>query len=110
MIGNGNNKFQLLDAADLVTVIIICMTVDKRRMNDTFNIGSDNFKTMREDYQTVLDYAGYGKKIKSFSKKIALFGFRFLNFLHLSPLYKWVYETAPRDFVASIEKAKKVRF
>lgn len=107
MIGDGKNKFQLLDVADLVDVIITCMTIDKRRMNDTFNIGSSKFRTMKEDYQSVLDYAGYDKKIKPFPKWIALTGLRFLNLLHLSPLYKWVYETAPKDSVASIQKAQE---
>lgn len=107
MIGSGNNKFQLLDVSDLVDVIITCMNIDKRKMNDTFNIGSSKYKTMKEDYQSVLDYASYNKKIKPFPKWIALSGLRFLNFFHLSPLYEWVYETAPIDAVASIEKAQK---
>lgn len=107
MIGSGHNKFQLLDVSDLVDVIITCMMIDKRRVNDTFNIGSSEFQTMKEDYQSVLDYASYGKRIKPFPKWIALSGFRILNLFHLSPLYKWVYETAPKDSVASIKKAQK---
>lgn len=107
MIGSGDNQFQLLDVSDLVDVIITCMMVDKRKVNDTFNIGSSEFQTMREDYQSVLDYASYGKQIKPFPKWIALSGFRLLNLFGLSPLYKWVYETAPKDSVASIKKAQK---
>ena len=111
MVGSGNNKFQLLDVFDLVEVIISCMELDKRRVNDTFNVGSVLYTTMRDDYQKVLDYAGYGKKIKPFPKFIALNGLRFLDLLHISPLYKWVYETAPKDSVASVEKAiKKLNF
>ena len=33
---------------------------------------------------------------------------RFLEALHLSPLYKWVYETAATDSFVSIEKAERV--
>ena len=33
---------------------------------------------------------------------------RFLEALHLSPLYKWVYETASTDSFVSIEKAERV--
>jgi len=33
---------------------------------------------------------------------------RFLEMLHLSPLYKWVYETACEDSFVSIEKAERV--
>ena len=36
----------------------------------------------------------------------AIWGLRFLEMLHLSPLYKWVYETASKDSFVSIDKAK----
>ena len=107
MIGSGDNKFQLLDVSDFVDIIISSLTLDEELVNDTFNIGSSKYQTMKEDYQSVLNYAGYNKKIKPFPKWIALTGLRILDFFHLSPLYTWVYETAPRDSVASIEKAQK---
>ena len=84
MIGSGNNKFQLLDVSDLVNVIIKCINLDKIKVNDTFNIGSEKYTTMKQDYQSVLNYAGYNKKIKPFPKIIALTGLRFLNLIHLS--------------------------
>jgi len=31
-----------------------------------------------------------------------------LEFLHLSPLYKWVYETANTDSYVSVEKAERI--
>ncbi len=62
---------------------------------------------MKKDYQAVLDYAGYGKKIIPFPAAPAILGLRFLEMLHLSPLYKWVYETASKDSFVSIEKAEK---
>jgi dTDP-D-glucose 4,6-dehydratase len=34
-------------------------------------------------------------------------GLRILEFFHLSPLYKWVYETANKDSFVSIDKAEK---
>jgi len=33
---------------------------------------------------------------------------RILDLFHLSPLYKWVYETAAKDSFVSIEKAERV--
>lgn len=109
MIGSGNNRYQLLDVEDLCNSILICMTIeDEQKMNDTFNIGAKEFTTMREDYQAVLDKAGYGKKIHGFPAAPAIWALRFLEFLHLSPLYKWVYETASKDSFVSIEKAEKV--
>lgn len=107
MIGSGNNRYQLLDVYDLCSAIYLCATLDKDIVNDTFNIGAEEFTTMREDYQAVLDKAGFGKKIIGFPKKPVIWALRFLEFLHLSPLYKWVYETAGEESYVSIDKAKK---
>ena len=76
-------------------------------MNDTFNIGAKEYKTMKEDYQAVLDKAGFNKKIHGFPVAPAIFGLRILEKLHLSPIYNWVYETAAKDSFVSIEKAEK---
>lgn len=108
MIGNGKNRYQLLDVEDLCESIYLCATLDPQIVNDTFNIGAKEFKTMQEDYQAVLDYAGYGKKIIGLPEKPVIFTLRFLELLKLSPLYKWVYETASKDSFVSIEKAEKV--
>ncbi len=107
MIGSGNNRYQLLDVDDLCDAILLSMTLPKSKVNDVFNIGASDYTTMKEDYQAVLDYAGYGKKIKGFPAVPVIFGLRVLEFLHLSPLYKWVYETASKDSFVSIEKARK---
>jgi len=63
---------------------------------------------MREDYQAVLDYAGKGRKIKGFPAEPMIWTLRFLEKLKISPLYKWVYETASKDSFVSIEKAERV--
>ncbi len=108
MIGKGNNRYQFLDVDDLCDAIILCMTLDKEKVNDVFNIGAKEFTTMKEDYQAVLDYAGHNKKIKGFPATPAIWGLRFLELIHLSPLYKWVYETASKDSFVSIEKAENI--
>lgn len=108
MIGNGKNRYQLLDVEDLCEAIYLCATLDEKTVNDTFNIGAKEFTTMREDYQAVLDKAGHGKKIKSLPEKPIIFTLRVLEAMKLSPLYKWVYETASKDSFVSIEKAEKL--
>ena len=91
MIGEGNNRYQLLDVEDLCEAIYKCLTLPKETVNDTFNIGAKVFKTMKEDYQSVLDYAGFGKKIIPLPKTPVILALKILAFLRLSPLYKWVY-------------------
>ena len=108
MIGDGNNRYQLLDVEDLCDAIYACAVLDKDKVNDTFNIGAKEYTTMKEDYQAVLDEAGFGKKIKGLPEKPIIWTLRVLEALKLSPLYKWVYETASKDSFVSIEKAEKI--
>lgn len=107
MIGSGNNRYQLLDVEDLCSAIYATATFDEKIVNDTFNIGAKEFTTMKEDYQVVLDKAGFGKKIFGFPALPMIWTLRFLEFLKISPLYKWVYETASEDSFVSIEKAEE---
>ncbi len=108
MLGSGNNRYQLLDVEDLCDAIYLACTLDKNTVNDTFNIGAKEFTTMKEDYQAVLDYAGFGKKITGLPAGPAIMTLRILEAMKISPLYKWVYETASKDSFVSIEKAEKV--
>ena len=108
MLGSGNNRYQLLDVEDLCDAIYLTCTLDKEVANDTFNIGAKEFTTMKEDYQVVLDSAGFGKKITGLPAAPAIMTLRVLEALKMSPLYKWVYETASTDSFVSIEKAEKL--
>jgi nucleoside-diphosphate-sugar epimerase len=108
MIGSGNNRYQLLDVEDLCNAIYLCLTLPEETANDTFNVGAKVFTTMKRDYQAVLDYAGKGKKIIGFPAAPAIWALRALEAVHLSPLYKWVYETASKDSFVGIEKAERV--
>jgi nucleoside-diphosphate-sugar epimerase len=106
MIGSGHNRYQLLDVADLCDAIWLCLTLPAAQVNHTFNIGAAEFQTMAEDYQVVLDAAGFGKRIIGFPAAPAIWALRLLDRLGLSPLYTWVYETAAKDSFVSIERAR----
>ena len=107
MIGDGKNRYQLLDVEDLCQAIHLTLTKPAEIAGDTFNIGAKEFATMREDYQAVLDRAGFGKKVRGFPAAPLILALRLLEALKLSPLYKWVYETASKDSFVSIEKAEQ---
>ncbi|MBI1884257.1 MAG: NAD-dependent epimerase/dehydratase family protein [Chlamydiae bacterium] len=108
LLGNGKNRYQLLDVEDLCEAIYLVLTKNKEGVNDTFNIGAKIFGTMKDDYQGVLDVAGFGKVIKTFPAAPVIGVLRILDSLKWSPLYKWVYETAAKDSFVSIEKAEKI--
>jgi len=108
VLGSGNNKYQLMDVEDFASAIYLSTTIDAAQANDTFNVGAKIFSTIKEDYQSVLDKAGFGKKITGVPAGAAIWMLRILNKLNISPLYPWVYETAAKDSFVSIEKAEKV--
>jgi nucleoside-diphosphate-sugar epimerase len=107
MIGNGKNRYQLLDVEDLCRAIMLCIREDEPTANDTYNIGAAEYTTMREDYQAVMDAAGHGKRIVTFPAGPVILVLRILEKLNLSPLYPWIYETAATDSFVSIEKAQR---
>jgi nucleoside-diphosphate-sugar epimerase len=107
MIGSGTNRYQLLDVEDLCNAIALCLMLPEEKVNDTFNIGAGEFTTMKEDYQAVLDFAGHDKRVVGFPAAPVKWGLRVLDKLSLSPLYKWVIETASKDSFVSIEKAER---
>jgi nucleoside-diphosphate-sugar epimerase len=107
MIGSGNNRYQLLDVEDLCEAIYLCLTAEEKKANDIFNVGATEFTTMKEDYQAVLDRAGFGKRIIGFPAAPVIWLLRLLEKLKLSPLYKWVYETACEDSFVSTHKIEQ---
>jgi nucleoside-diphosphate-sugar epimerase len=108
MIGNGNNRYQLMAVEDLCDAIHACMTLDENEANQTFNIAATEFTTMKQDYQAVMDEAGFGKRLVTFPAGPVIFILRILDKLKLSPLYPWIYETASKDSFVSVEKAQRV--
>ena len=108
-IGSGNNRYQLLDVADLCDAIHLVATLDRAIVNDTFNIGAAEFTTWKQDVQAVLDEAGHGKQVIPLPIVTPMiWTLRVLEAMNLSPLYKWVYETVSKDSFVSIEKAQRV--
>ncbi|PDW01734.1 NAD-dependent epimerase/dehydratase family protein [Candidatus Viridilinea mediisalina] len=106
--GNGKNRYQLLDVEDLCESIYLCMTLDPALVNDTFNIGAKEFTTIKEDFQAVLDEAGFGKRIISFPAAPATAILVLMEKLKLSPVYKWAYGTVTEDSFVSVEKAERI--
>lgn len=110
ILGNGKNRYQLLDVEDLCAFLYLCLTKPRSVVNDTFNVGASVFSTMKNDFQSVLSKAGYGKHIICLPDKPIIFVLKLLETLKLSPLYQWIYETAGKESFVSIDKAKSIGF
>jgi nucleoside-diphosphate-sugar epimerase len=107
VLGAGDNRYQLLDVADLCQVIELCLTGDSTLVNDTFNVGAREFGTMRENFQAVLDRAGHGRRVVPLPAAPAIFALRLLRAAGVSPLYEWIYETAGLESFVSTEKLER---
>lgn len=104
VIGSGNNRYQLLDVDDLVEAIYkIIIFKDKKKVNTTFNIGAEEFKTVKEDLQEVFDYGQSGSKILPTPALLIKKALWIFEKMRLSPLYQWVYDTADHDSYVSVK-------
>lgn len=107
VIGNGNNRYQLLEVEDLADAIMLALTGPAEKANDTFNVGAEQFNTVREDVGALCDYAGNGARVMGTPAWLVKPALTVFEAIKLSPLYRWVYGTADKDSFVSIEKIQK---
>jgi nucleoside-diphosphate-sugar epimerase len=106
--GRGDNLYQLLDVADICAAILLAATLDRRRVDDVFNVGAKEFDTVRNDFQAVLDRAGKGRHVVPLPETPMKLALALLRILRLSPVYKWAYGTVSKESFVSIERAQQV--
>ena len=104
IIGNGHNRYQLLEVEDLVDAIWRAATAPAGRANATFNVGAARFQTVREDVGELCAYAKTGARVLPTPAPLVTTALQALEAMHLSPLYKWVYGTAAKDSFVSTAK------
>lgn len=107
VLGRGDNPYQLLDVEDLCAVIWLCLTRERELVDETYNVGAKVFGSMRDNFQSVLDRAGHGRRVIGLPQRPAVWLLRRLEALHLSPLYGWIYETAGQESEVSIERLQQ---
>jgi len=107
ILGAGNNHYQLLDVADLCRAIELCATLEAPRVSGVFNVGAREYRTLREDFQAVLDRAGHGRHVVSIPVGPAMALLEIFEALHLSPLYRWIYATAAQESVVATDKIEQ---
>lgn len=103
VLGDGTNRFQLLDVRDLVDAI--CLAGARGRDKQVYNIGAAEFGTVNEDLGALLSHANSGSRIFHIPSLPAKTVLSVLEALRLSPVYRWVYDTADQDSYISIDKA-----
>jgi len=107
VIGDGANRYQLLDVRDLCEAIYLITKKRSKKLNGVFNIAAKKFFTVEQDFNTFFSVV----KSKSSVFKTPAFLVKFFLFvletMKLSPLYKWIYDTADKDSFVSTEKLEK---
>ena len=108
VIGSGANRYQLLDVADLVSAIELLMHSDNESCNDCFNVGASHFSSVNDDLGALFEFSEKGSRIFPTNAAFAKSALAILEFLYLSPLYKWVYGTADQDSWVDTSKLQKL--
>lgn len=107
VIGSGHNRYQLLAVSDLVNFILIIAEADSKIANDTYNIGAQEFGTVREDFDKLFAFAKTGSRLRTTPPRLVKFLLLIFESVGISPLYKWIYGTADKDSFVSVAKAMK---
>ncbi|GAB3535358.1 NAD-dependent epimerase/dehydratase family protein [Phytohabitans suffuscus] len=107
LIGGGDVATQMLDVDDLCDAIQLVCEGPDGKVNDTFNIGAHEFRTLRADFQAVLDAAGHGRRVLTVPVGPAVGVLRVLAALRLSPVYKRLVHKLTRDSYVSTERAAR---
>jgi nucleoside-diphosphate-sugar epimerase len=90
VIGSGDIGFQFIHAFDLMDFYMLALDAGR---SGTYNVGTDDFGTLRGDLERLIAYAGSNSKVKSLPENLTINTLRLLYWLRLSPLVPWHYMT-----------------
>ncbi len=89
VLGRGDNVYQFVHAHDLATA---CILAAQRSGPGVYNIGAEQFGTMREALQHLCDYAGTGAHVRSVPAGLTSKAMQASAALRLTPFapYHWI--------------------
>ena len=105
IIGSGANLFQFVSVRDVVDA---CILAAQAESSDDFNIGAEEFSTVRADLEALVRHAGSGARVVSIPAPIVKASLQVLDLMRLSPLMDWQYKVADKPFYFDISKAKRL--
>ncbi|WP_263416131.1 NAD-dependent epimerase/dehydratase family protein [Terriglobus albidus] len=104
VVGPGNNTYQFIYADDLATA---CIQAAGYSGSNTFNVGSDNVKSMREVYESVITAAGSRSKVRSLPQGPTIAAMIAAHKLKLSPLGPYHYKMIAESFLFDTTRIKR---
>jgi nucleoside-diphosphate-sugar epimerase len=105
VLGDGSNRYQLLDVADLVAAIVLA---GDSQAQGVLNVGGLVSGTVRGDLEALVAHAGSESRIVGVPAKPAQAALAALAAVRLSPLSAWHIRSANRDFVLDCARAAEV--
>jgi nucleoside-diphosphate-sugar epimerase len=89
VLGDGSNRYQFIHAEDLADA---CIRAAARQGPAVYNIGAQEFGTMRETLEALCDHARTGAKVRSIPMRPAAAAMRVTAGLRLTPFapYHWI--------------------
>ena len=105
IIGSGNNLFQFAHIEDLVDVSI---ETAERNISGIFNIGTDNYGTIKNDLNKSFELIGSKSKVLPIPELICIPSLFLLDKINLSPLSSWHYLSYSWEFHYDLNKTFKV--
>jgi nucleoside-diphosphate-sugar epimerase len=106
VLGNGQNRYQLLAVEDLVEAIVLAAEADVA--GQTLNVGATEFGTVRSDLEALIAHARSSSRVTPVPARPAEAALRLLEFARLSPLAEWHYRTAHRDSYVDTTRARRL--
>jgi len=111
VVGPGDNHYQFIYAEDLATACILGAAYGK---SDLFHIGSDNVRTMREVYESVIREAGSEPgsraakaRVRSLPEGPTIAAMKLAHKLHVSPLGPYHYKMIAESFLFDTTRIKE---
>jgi nucleoside-diphosphate-sugar epimerase len=96
----------MCDVEDVVAVVLAVLAAPEEVASDTFNVAAAEFGTLREDFQSVLDAAGHGRRVVSLPAAPAYGALWLLDRAGLSPVYGRLLSKLRADSYVSIDRAR----
>jgi UDP-glucose 4-epimerase len=104
VVGDGGNQYQFIYGDDLATA---CILATQYGRSGLFHVGSDDVKSMRAVYESVIAAGGSRSKVRSLPKGPTIAAMMAAHKLRISPLGPYHYKMIAESFVFDTTAVKR---
>ena len=103
-VGGGKNRYQFIYAKDLAKACILALDYPA---SETFNIGSDDVKSLADVFRYVIQKSGSKSSVAALPRTPAITAMKLAYHLKVSPLGPYHYKMIAEDFLFDTSKIKR---